>query len=64
MDKKHRRTNFKNKLGTGLYTKCYYKKYFIPFKSLGRNILELLQETIVNNYEQSCIKEGILKQIQ
>ena len=37
------------------------KNICIPFKSLGRNILELLQETIVNTYEQSCIKEGYIK---
>jgi|TARA_B100001057_G_C22542682_1_gene830271 DNA-directed RNA polymerase subunit E'/Rpb7 len=62
MDKKHRRTNFKNKLGTGLYMQnVITKSICIPFKSLGRNILELLQETIVNNYEQSCIKEGYIK---
>jgi DNA-directed RNA polymerase subunit E'/Rpb7 len=33
----------------------------LPFKSLGNNISELISESLINEYEGKCVKEGYIK---
>ena len=33
----------------------------LPFRSLGNNISELISESLINEYEGKCVKEGYIK---
>ena len=52
----------RSKMGTGLYMQnIITKSVCVPFKNVGNNVLELLQQILVEEYEKKCIKEGYIK---
>lgn len=53
--------NYK-KRGVGLYMKnILHRSIQIPFKDIGSNIGELIEEVLIEKYSGICIKEGFVK---
>lgn len=53
----------KQKKGYGLYMEnVLTRKIFVPFKSVGSNIKEIIQKILVDDLENKCCAEGFVKQ--